>query len=201
MTLSIRRIGAAIGAACAVTLLPALAAAHPGHLGPHADMVAGLLHPVTGVDHLLALLAVGLWTQRQATDSQWVLPTAFVTAMLAGAGLAGLGVALPGVELSIAASVLALGVLVAGGWKMRMRLAAPLAALFAVGHGYAHVAEVGESASMAMYVVGFAATTLGLIAGGYGLGAAVERRGLQMLARVAGALVACAGAAFVAGLV
>ncbi len=179
-------------------MAPAIAMAHPGHLGPHAGLLAGLLHPLTGLDHLLAMLAAGLWIRQQEGDARWALPTTFLAAILGGAALAGLGVQLPGVELGIAGSVLALGVLVASAKALPLRLAAPLAALFAVCHGYAHVAELGATASAATYTAGFMATTAAGIAAGVGLGALFERGGSARVARVAGALVAMAGVGFMA---
>lgn len=173
----------------------------PGH--EHGGLMAGLAHPVSGLDHLLAMLAVGIWSALIARDTSrvggtsrvWLAPAAFVTFMLigAGAGIAGLG--LPLVETGIALSVVALGLLIAARADLPALASAGLVGLFAVYHGYAHGAEA--SGSIAPYMLGFALTTAALHLTGIGLGLGLAR--LRWAAPVAGGLIACTGAWLLAG--
>lgn len=167
----------------------------PGH--EHGGLAAGLAHPVGGLDHLLAMLAVGIWSAliARGTSRVWLAPAAFVTFMLvgAGAGIAGLG--LPLVETGIALSVVALGLLIAARADLPALASAGLVGLFAVYHGYAHGAEA--SGSIAPYMLGFALTTAALHLTGIGLGLGLAR--LRWAAPVAGGLIACTGAWLLAG--
>ena len=160
------------------------ASAHPSH-------VSGFVHPFVGADHVLAMVAVGLWAAQLGGRWRWALPLAFVGAMTLG-GLAGFaGFALPGVEPMLAASVLVLGLVVALGVRWRAGGAA-LAAAFAVFHGMAHVAELPAGAGPAGYAAGFIAATALLHAAGVALGLAPR-------ARLAGVPIALAGAWLLAG--
>jgi len=150
--------------------------AHPGHAG--GGFWPGLLHPLLGLDHLLAMVAVGLWAARLGGRAMWAVPTAFVAAMLAGAALAFSGTVLPAVEPAIAASVLVFGLLVAGGTRMPVAPALALAAAFAVSHGAAHGMELPEGAHAFAYAVGFLLATTLLIGVGAGLGRALRDRSL-----------------------
>jgi urease accessory protein len=162
------------------------AAAHPFHpMG--AGFNAGFAHPFAGLDHLLAMIAVGLWAVQFDARWVWAIPLAFVTAMLAGGALGFAGVTLPLVEPMIAASVLALGLLTV----LRIRLHAAgivLVAAFALFHGIAHGIELPAAAGVLPYAAGFALATALL----HGLGLLA---GLQMkiAARWAGAPIALAG--------
>ncbi|WP_348695350.1 HupE/UreJ family protein, partial [Stutzerimonas balearica] len=122
----------------ATTLLlsPALAFAHPGH--DHAGVMSGLAHPLFGLDHLLAMLAVGLWAAQQQGAARWALPLTFVATMLFGGLLGFAGIEMPLMETGIAGSVLALGLLVALAVRPPVAIAAGLTALFAASHGVAH---------------------------------------------------------------
>lgn len=150
--------------AVALFLAAGSAFAHGGHEA--AGFAAGLAHPFTGLDHVLAMFAVGLYaaTRREATGP--MLPAAFVVAMLAGAALGAAGVALPFVEAGITASVLVFGLLVAGIVKLRPAAVLALVAVFAMLHGHAHQAEMGDGSILA-YAAGFALATAGLHGGGY----------------------------------
>lgn len=149
-------------AALAFLALALPAAAHPGHAAP-GGLAAGLLHPVSGIDHLLALVAVGLWSRQQRQGV--VLAPTFLVMMALGAASAG-GVRLPALELSIAATVLLLGALAAcaPGWQRRV---APQAAVIIVGscafvHGLAHGNELDGTASGAGFLL---ASALVMLAG------------------------------------
>ena len=189
----------ALGAALSFAAVSALA--HPGHDAATvgASLWAGLLHPFTGADHLLAMAAVGVWSAlgaRTAADTLR-LPLAFVTLMLVGAALGLAGLALPAVEPMIAASLLVVGVLVAVRAKLPAWAGMAVVGGFAVFHGYAHGAELPGTAAalpaVLAYVGGFAVATmalhlLGIVAGTY------LRQRAGWLARVAGAGVALYGA-------
>jgi urease accessory protein len=167
-------------AAITVLLLFASSAfAHPSH-------VSGFMHPFVGVDHLLAMLAVGLWAAQLGGRWRWGLPLAFVGAMTLG-GLAGFaGFALPGVEPMLAASVLVLGLVVALRVQWRAGGAA-LVAAFAVFHGIAHAAELPAGAGPAGYAAGFIAATALLHAAGVALGLAPRARAFGIPIALAGA--------------
>ena len=172
--------------------LPALA--HTGALGDHVHpgFMAGLLHPFTGIDHLAAMLAVGVWSAL-AVRPVWVAPLAFVALLGAGAlgGLA--GVAVPGVEPMIAASLLVTGLLIATRAQWPVWAAALVAGLFAFFHGAAHGMElsgVGVAQALAGMLIGSAALHLT----GIGLGRWVfdQRRWLSAMAGGAVALLGSA---------
>jgi len=174
----------------AMTLLTALpAAAHPGH-GTGSGFLAGLLHPVTGIDHLLALLAVGLWSRQQRHGV--VLAPTFLVLMALGAASAG-GVVLPALELSIAATVLLLGALAACAPELQRRVP-PSIAVATVGacafvHGLAHGNELGGTASSAGFLLASALLMLAGAATGERLrrlvGAAIGSAGVWLLALAA----------------
>ena len=184
--------------------VPAALVAHPGH-GP-ADFAAGAAHPVQGLDHLLAMLAVGLLGVRTALApggdrrALWLVPGAFLTAMLGGGLLALAGLPLPGAEWGIALSVLVFGTVLALARPARTAVACAVVAAFAVCHGHAHVAEMGAGDAGA-YAAGFLATTTVLHAAGLGLGMLVARSWSGFSLRVAGGLIACASVAMMGGLV
>lgn len=173
------------------------ALAHPGHAP--ASFASGFSHPLGGLDHLLAMLAVGLYAARQPGATRWLLPAGFVLAMLAGAGLGAAGVALPAVDAGIAASVLVFGLLIAVAARLPLVASLPLVAVFALFHGHAHHAEMG-GASLLTYAAGFALATALLHGVGYAIARWLpETRPAQMLKRVAGAAIAATGAVLLAG--
>eukprot|EP01034_Spumella_vulgaris_P000355 gene355-468_t len=132
-------------AAATLLLVPALAFAHPGH-GDNG-LVAGISHPLGGLDHLLAMLAVGLWAAQQQGAARWALPCTFVGTMLLGGVLGFEGLALPALESGIAASVLALGLAVALAIRPPVALAVAATAVFALFHGVAHGLELPDMTS------------------------------------------------------
>lgn len=180
-----------IFSASALLLSPALALAHPGH--DHAGVMSGIAHPVLGLDHLLAMLAVGLWAAQQTGRARWALPLTFVATMLFGGLLGFTGLQLPLMETGIAGSVLALGLLVALAVRPPVAVATGLTALFALSHGVAHGLELPALASPWGYAVGFVMATAAL----HGIGYVVARNLPQVaapLVRIAGAASALAGA-------
>ena len=152
-------------------LAPTLASAHPGHDG--ASLVHGFLHPLGGIDHIVAMVAVGLLAARLGGRALWLVPASFVTAM-AVAGLAGIaGVTLPYAETGIALSVIVLGAIVVLRLTMPVAVAMGLVAFFAIFHGYAHGIEMPETASGLAYGAGFVAATALLHGLGIALGLAL----------------------------
>lgn len=176
-------------------LAPAAALAHPGH-GEHGGFVGGLLHPIGGLDHILAMVTVGILAYQIGGRALWLLPATFV-AVMAGAGVIGLyGFPLQIVDLGIAASVVVLGAIVALSMKLPVAAVVALVGLFAIFHGYAHGVEVPAGTPATLYGVGFMITTGLLHALGIALGALVgfiARHKSEFGFRLAGGAVAIAG--------
>jgi urease accessory protein len=180
-----------IPAALAFTLVAGSAMAHTGHGG---SFPSGLAHPFSGLDHLLAMFAVGLYAARQAGAARWLLPAGFVAAMLGGAALGAAGLALPLVEAGIAASVLVFGLLIAFIVRLPIAAALPLVTAFALIHGHAHHAEMGGGSPMT-YAAGFAIATGVLHAAGYALARWTPEAGwAKRFDRLMGGLIAGTGA-------
>jgi urease accessory protein len=182
----------------AIALASSPAFAHPGHDLGHTAL-QGLLHPVSGVDHLLAMLAVGLLAFSLGGRALWMVPLAFVFMMAVGGVLGATGVEMLGIEQGIAASVLVLGVLLVVAARLPMILAVLLAGAFAVFHGAAHGLEGAAGGTVsASYFAGFLLTTLVLHCAGIALGAAfTEKNG--MLQRATGAALGFAGLLMIIG--
>jgi urease accessory protein len=163
----------------------------------------GVMHPLGGVDHVLVMVAVGLFAARLGGRALWAVPAAFVAMMAAGGALGMAGIAVPFVEVGIALSVIALGLAVALRRDMPVALAMALVGFFAVFHGHAHGAEMPASASGLAYGAGFILATAALHLSGIGAGIAIARLGryrAQRLARIAGSVMVLAGAAMLGGL-
>lgn len=174
------------------------AAAHTG-AGGTSSFAAGLLHPLGGFDHILAMVAVGSWAALKGGKALWVWPAAFVGVMLAGGALGMAGMPLPFVEPGIAASIVVLGLLVALAADLPVAVGAAIIGVFALFHGHAHGAEAPAAGTALVYAAGFALATAALHGAGIGL-ARVSRGALwRTLVRSAGAACACAGVAFSAG--
>lgn len=165
-----------------------VASAHPGH---GDGLIAGFAHPFMGLDHLLAMFAVGAWAFQLGGRAKWMVPSTFVALMAVAAVLGMTGVVLPSVESGIAASVLLLGLLLTFSVRMANGLAAILVALFAVFHGYAHGVEAPASGATWLYALGFIASTLALHIAGIGFANGASKQ--QWLPRLAGALIAASG--------
>ncbi|MCP5158632.1 MAG: HupE/UreJ family protein [Gammaproteobacteria bacterium] len=160
---------------------------------PHMDFATGLAHPLSGLDHILAMVAVGLWAVQRGGHALWLMPLTFILTMVAGGLLGFLGMTLPYVELGIAGSVLILGLLVALASRLSLAASMALVGLFAMFHGYAHGAEMAVGASALWYSLGFMLATAALHAGGIGI-ALAARQGLPArLLRIGGAAIAASG--------
>lgn len=176
-----------------VLAFPGLTLAHTG-VGDTSSLMHGLMHPVSGLDHLLAMVAVGIWSAQSGGRSLWALPAAFVSVMTLGALLAIAGIGLPLVEGGILMSVIALGMLVGLGMRVPLLAAALLTGLFGIFHGHAHGAELAAGASILGYGLGFALTTS--LLHGTGILMGLKLRSLPMpLYRVIGAAIVSAGVA------
>ena len=136
----------------ALLLAPTLAHAHTG-VGDTSGFAHGFGHPLTGLDHLLAMIAVGLWAAQIGGRALWAVPLTFVSIMAVGGALGIAGVPVPFVEQGIATSVLLLGLLIAFAVRMPLGFSVPLVALFAICHGHAHGAEMVASVSGLTYAV------------------------------------------------
>lgn len=178
------------------TALAGPALAHTGAGAVHG-FGAGLLHPLFGVDHVLAMVAVGLWAGLTGGRARFAYPLAFV-GMMVLAGLWGMsGSSLPGVEIGIAVSVVVLGLAIALRATPPLAAGAAACAIFAVFHGHAHGAELPQGASGLGYALGFVLATAALHGGGLGLAGLLAARA-PLLARVAGGGLALAGVAILA---
>ncbi|BBA32832.1 putative hydrogenase accessory protein [Methylocaldum marinum] len=145
--------------------------AHTG-FHPVEGFASGFAHPLTGADHLAAMVCVGVWAALVTVEAGrlWRLPAAFMVAMMLGGALAAFGVEIAGAEPAIAASVLALGLFVLGKVRLSGALAAVIVGLFAVAHGYAHGLEMAQGAAFSAYAAGFVIATgllhfLGIVLG------------------------------------
>jgi len=187
---AIRRIGA-----LALALVPAAVLAHE-ESGQAAGFVAGLLHPVSGFDHVLAMIAVGLWGAVLGPPALWALPIAFPLVMAIG-GLAGLlGIPLPAVEIGIALSAVVLGAAVLFELRPSLALAGAIVAFFAVFHGHAHGRELPPGTSALLYSVGFVVATGVLHLAGIAIGTLHRWPAGRVAVRAAGGGVALAGLYF-----
>jgi len=184
-----KRVLKTVAAAAAVAAFPFAASAHPGfHAAGFAD---GFIHPFTGADHLMAMVAAGYWAGRFSGWTRAIIPAVFVGVMVVGAAL-GFHAEAPGfVEYGVAASVAIMGALLAFDIRMPSGLAAALVGLFAFCHGFAHGSEAPQSAGQALFFSGFVLASV--ILQGFGLALARLRPPL-VLARAIGALVALSGA-------
>lgn len=182
-----------------ILLWPAQAAAHADHgttVGFGDSLVAGLLHPVLGPDHLLAMVAVGLWGAFLGRPAIWLLPVVFPMVMACGGALGILGLPLPFVEIGIALSALALGVAVAAAARPPLPVAAVLVGAFAIFHGHAHGTELPEAASPIAYALGFLAATGALHAAGILLGLLARWPAGRVAVRAGGGAIGLAGVWF-----
>lgn len=170
----------------ALCLFAGTASAHSGH--PPTGFVGGLAHPFLGLDHLLAMIAIGLWAAQQGGRAVWAVPAAFVGAMVLGGMLAWSGWALPQVETFIALSVLMPGLFIATQHQASVFAGMAIAAVFALFHGYAHGLDMPQAASPALYVLGFVLATACL----HGVGIASSLIGRHAM-RVAGIGIAATG--------
>lgn len=186
--------------ALAGALLPTAALAHTG-VSDTSGFAHGFWHPIGGLDHVLAMVAVGAFAARLGGRALWIVPSAFV-AMMAVGGFIGLeGIPLPFVETGIALSVVVLGLAVALRWKLPVAAASALVGLFAIFHGHAHGGEMPVDASGLSYALGFMLATALLHVAGIGLGLAIGKIGARskLVLQASGGATALAGVALLGG--
>ncbi|WP_375568861.1 HupE/UreJ family protein [Seohaeicola saemankumensis] len=173
---------------------PALA-----HVDPvaHGSVAAGFTHPIFGADHVLAMVAVGLWAAMLGGRTIWAVPMAFVGAMVLGFVLSLAGIPLPMVEPMILTSVIIMGVLVAMAVRLPLTAGMAVVAGLALFHGHAHGTEMGGAGALA-YLLGFATSTTLLHGAGLLLGLGLARLAQGAALRGIGGTVAALGTALVA---
>src|SRR6478736_5190806 len=180
----------------AILSTPALA--HTGESG--GGFISGFAHPVFGPDHVVAMVAVGLWGAFLGSPAIWLLPVMFPLVMAFGGVVGILGVPLPGVETAIALSAVVLGTMVALAARPPLWVAAVLVGSFAIFHGHAHGAELPPGADIVAYSVGFVVATGLLHLTGIAVGLLARWPAGRIAVRTAGAAIALAGVAFLSGL-
>ena len=176
-------------------LLPESASAHVRG-GDAVGFVTGLLHPVSGLDHVLAMIAVGLWGAQLGQPAVWLLPVTFPMVMALGGMLGLMGIPLPGIEIGIAASAIILGIAVLKEMRPPLAVAAVVVALFAIFHGHAHGTELPDGENGLLYSMGFVVATGSLHATGVCMGLVHRWSWGQRVLRLAGGCVAIAGLLF-----
>jgi len=186
----------------AVIIVAATASGATAHtFGAHGvGFAQGFAHPLSGIDHLLAMVAVGLWAAQLGGRALWAVPAAFVGMMAVGGILGAVGAPLPVVELGIAGSLVVLGVLVMLSSRLPVAVSAALVGLLALFHGHAHGTELPEAASALAYGLGFIAATAALHGVGIGIGVSLKRDAARLLVRVGGAGIAATGLVLAAAL-
>jgi urease accessory protein len=186
---------------CLLLLTTGSAFAHVG-LGHVETFQTGFFHPLSGIDHVLAMIAVGLYAASLGGAALWLVPCAFVGMMIVGGLIGYSGIPLPLVEQAIGLSVVVMGLAIALGVRLPVVLAMGLVGLFALFHGHAHGSEGAELASFLAYAAGFIVATVALHMAGISLGLGLDRLGTAQagyLRRVAGAVGALAGVSLLLG--
>jgi urease accessory protein len=176
----------------AFLIMPTLAHAHGG-VGQASGFLYGLSHPLGGLDHICAMIAVGLWAAQMGGRSIWAVPLAFVSVMALGGLLGMMGINLPFIEQGIIASVILLGVFIAAAVRLPLAASMTIVGLFALCHGDAHGAEMPGTASGLAYAAGFVLATAFLHACGIGLGIGIQKLTTARVVRLTGVAVALCG--------
>jgi urease accessory protein len=181
-------------------LLPCTVHAH-SEKGTIGGFVSGFMHPLTGWDHIVAMVAVGLWGAYLGAPAMWLLPVIFPLVMALGGALGIMGVPLPGVETGIALSGVGLGLMVALAARPPLWVAATLVGVFAIFHGHAHGKEMPMSANAMTYAVGFVIATGLLHLSGIALGLLVKWPWGRIVVRATGGAIAAVGFGFLFGFI
>ncbi len=176
--------------------IPALAHTGEPHAGFSGGFMTGFTHPIFGWDHVVAMVAVGLWGAFLGAPAIWILPIAFPLVMAIGGALGVVGVPLPAVEFGIAASSIVLGLLIVMAVRAPLWMAAVVVGAFAIFHGHAHGTELPTATSPLAYSIGFVIATGLLHLLGIAIGLLVRVPGGDYAVRAGGAAVAVAGIAF-----
>lgn len=192
-----RKLPGILAATAAFAVAASPAFAHTGIGGN--GFVAGFSHPLVGMDHLLAMLGVGIWGAQLGGRAIWMVPASFVGVMVLGAVLALAGAPLPLVEFGIGGSVLVIGGLIALRARLPLALAMGLVGLFALFHGHAHGTELPGFAHPAAYGAGFVLATALLHAAGFGIVSALRSQATRLPLRIGGAAMAVIGGSYLIG--
>ena len=174
---------------------PSVASAHP-QSGAAGGFLSGFSHPISGWDHILAMVAVGLWGAQLGAPAMWLLPVTFPMVMALGGTMGLLGIPLPGVELGIAVSAIVLGTMVLLEARPRLIVAAVIVGIFAIFHGHAHGTELPPGQDGLLYSLGFVVATGCLHGVGIAIGTVHPWKSGRIAIRVAGGFVALAGIYF-----
>jgi urease accessory protein len=177
-------------------LMPTAAWAHPSIAHHVHGFMAGVSHPLSGLDHLLAMLSVGLWASQKGGRALWLWPAAFVVAMIAGGVMGMAGIGLPLVEPAIAASLLVLGAAIAAMMLLPTGAGVAVIALFGLFHGNAHGLEAPTTGA-GLYALGFVLSTVTLHVLGLALGLSAQKMHRPALIRAGAVLIAATGLAMV----
>lgn len=197
---AVRGAGYLLPAIFLAGLFPMPALAHEGASLPYGSFLAGLTHPVLGLDHLLAMVSVGIVSAQIGGRAIWTVPGTFVAVMALGGLLGWLDIGLTAIEAGIAVSVLALGVAIAADRRLPMSLAMTAVGFFAIFHGYAHGAEMPTVANALTYSLGFMAGTAALHVSGVVVGDISQHYSAgKLMLRVGGAAIALSGTYFLVG--
>ena len=189
------------GMAMAAALLPTAALAHTG-VGDTSGFMHGFAHPISGLDHILAMVMVGVFAWQLGGRALWLVPATFVLVMAVGGLLGVAGIGVPYVETGIALSVVVLGAVVAMGVKAPVAMAMGLVGLFSIFHGHAHGAEMPEDAGGLAYAAGFMIATALLHAAGIGIGLLIGKASESygsVVVRSTGGAAAVAGVGLLTG--
>ncbi len=168
--------------------------------GMAGGFISGLTHPLFGFDHVVAMIAVGLWGAFLGSPALWILPVVFPVVMAFGGALGVLGVQIPLVETGIAASAVVLGLMVALALRPKIAIAAVIVGAFAIFHGHAHGTELPEAASPLAYSIGFVISTGLLHLAGIGFGRFTRWPQGILAVRAGGGAIALVGVGFLTGL-
>lgn len=195
-----KRVFRSVVFAVLLSLIPGVAYAHDGSNVPFGGFLSGLVHPVLGFDHLLAMLSVGILSAQIGGRAIWTVPATFVSVMALGGALGLIDIGLTSTELGIAASLVLLGLIIAAERKLHVLLAMAGVGFFAIFHGYAHGAEMPTTAEPVLYAAGFLTGTALIHIAGLLIGDIAKHyeRGKVAL-RVGGGLIAMIGVMFIFG--
>ncbi len=178
---------------------PAAALAHPGHDGA-GGLLNGFVHPLTGIDHVLAMIAVGVLAAGYGGRALWLVPMSFLVAMAAAGAIGMAGIPVQIVEAGIGLSVVVLGLMIAFQFKPPTLVATVVVGFFALFHGYAHGSEMPNGLAGLSFAAGFLIATALLLGAGVGIGLIVQRRTLsRRLFQAGGGVIALVGVAVLAG--
>jgi urease accessory protein len=181
-------------------LFPSLVLAHAAE-GLAGGFASGFMHPLLGWDHVVAMVAVGLWGAFLGSPAIWILPVVFPLVMAFGGALGVIGVPVPAVETGIAVSAVVLGLMVALAARPPLSVAAVIVAAFAIFHGHAHGTELPEAATPLAYSIGFVIATGLLHLAGIAFGLLVRWPAGTVAVRAGGGLIALAGLGFLTGVI